>query len=745
MGLLMYKDIPYSGGGSDIEPNPSGTATEDLTKLGIDETIYDVVDNDAVHSDDVGVANGVAELDSNGKVPSAQLPTYPTVNNGTLTIKKNGTTIATFTANQSGNSNANISVPTQPSDIGAAAESDIESTKTTSGNPLTLTDAAPINAEKLEVVMEPKQDLHGQSYPYVGGAGKNKFDADTAYASYKQSDGSYRLTGSNVHGIYNYISSELVGKQLTFSAYIDCSKETSPNYIRIYAKVNGQNINGSNMGSGNKGFIKVTFTPQSTSDYFGFTYGNSGGNYFTMSELQLEEGSARTSFAPYTNICPISGYYSVSVESVGKNLFDKDSCVTQQGKSRNDDGDIITVSNDVGYTPSIVAVKPNKQCVLSGSLFNSNTPGRIYFLKNDNSWISRSGLISSTPHVFTTPSDCYGIQFQYAVATFNASTIQLEYSNQATSYEPYSSTSATIQFGQTVYSGTVDFTTGELVIDRASIVYDGSSDENWQKYNSGSASAYAMIIAISGIKQSTLKDISVLKSNYLQTVLSSDAWGNYDAFLSKIGSSDYIVCGIRTITSVSNWKTYLASNPLQICYKLAEPFTIQLTPQELKLLKGTNNLSTDGTSMTIGYQPDNVIGELKEDLQQHTEMEWLQVMFSGQQTDFKDIQLQDDSSIALRLILADLEVFKHRFMLFEIYRKQNDSITYTNASLMLSISSLVEATYGYNATLGFNNGVNANFNVRIIYFQGNYEIMAAIYTDAPSPLTNLYARARLVD
>jgi len=39
-------------------------------------------------------------------------PTIPTVNNGTLTIQKNGTNVATFTANQSGNSTANITVPT---------------------------------------------------------------------------------------------------------------------------------------------------------------------------------------------------------------------------------------------------------------------------------------------------------------------------------------------------------------------------------------------------------------------------------------------------------------------------------------------------------------------------------------------------------------------------------------------------------------------------------------------------------
>lgn len=41
----------------------------------------------------------------------------PTVNNGQLTIQKNGSSVGTFTANQSGNTTANIVVPTKTSDI----------------------------------------------------------------------------------------------------------------------------------------------------------------------------------------------------------------------------------------------------------------------------------------------------------------------------------------------------------------------------------------------------------------------------------------------------------------------------------------------------------------------------------------------------------------------------------------------------------------------------------------------------
>ena len=47
----------------------------------------------------------------------SNLPTIPTVNNATLTIQRNGTTVKTFTANASSNVTANITVPTDTGDL----------------------------------------------------------------------------------------------------------------------------------------------------------------------------------------------------------------------------------------------------------------------------------------------------------------------------------------------------------------------------------------------------------------------------------------------------------------------------------------------------------------------------------------------------------------------------------------------------------------------------------------------------
>lgn len=71
----------------------------------------------------------ISELNNDvGYITSASLPT---VNNGTLTIQKNGTGVGTFTANQATNTTVNVVVPTQASDIGALPDTTTISDLTT--------------------------------------------------------------------------------------------------------------------------------------------------------------------------------------------------------------------------------------------------------------------------------------------------------------------------------------------------------------------------------------------------------------------------------------------------------------------------------------------------------------------------------------------------------------------------------------------------------------------------------------
>lgn len=91
-----------------------------------------------------------------GALPSSTV--IPTVNDATLTIQKNGTNVATFTANSATNTTANIAVPTKTSDLvndgsdntSTYVEADELATVATSGSYNDLTDK-PANFELVEM------------------------------------------------------------------------------------------------------------------------------------------------------------------------------------------------------------------------------------------------------------------------------------------------------------------------------------------------------------------------------------------------------------------------------------------------------------------------------------------------------------------------------------------------------------------------------------------------------------------
>ena len=93
------------------------TLTPDATK---DEIIIAATDTKYSHPDThaASMITGLATVATSGSYNDlSNKPTIPTVNNGTLTIQKNGTNVATFTANQSTAATANITVPTKVSEL----------------------------------------------------------------------------------------------------------------------------------------------------------------------------------------------------------------------------------------------------------------------------------------------------------------------------------------------------------------------------------------------------------------------------------------------------------------------------------------------------------------------------------------------------------------------------------------------------------------------------------------------------
>lgn len=109
--VYWYKDgiiRPYTNAAAGI----SSVAWGDITGTLSDQTdLNTALEAKADTSSLAAVATSGLYSDITGT------PTIPTVNNATLTIQKNGTTVNSFTANASSNVTANITVPTATSDL----------------------------------------------------------------------------------------------------------------------------------------------------------------------------------------------------------------------------------------------------------------------------------------------------------------------------------------------------------------------------------------------------------------------------------------------------------------------------------------------------------------------------------------------------------------------------------------------------------------------------------------------------
>lgn len=138
--------------------------------------------------------------------------------------------------------------------------------------------------------------INGFSECNVTRTGKNLFNP-IVYNSFIQADQTYRATGNAVIAIKVSVA-KFIGKQLTFSVYIDVSGGTAPNNLRVRANVNGTNIEG-NFITSVSGVSSVTFTPQTVNDYIYINFGSMGGNYFTFYNIQLEQSDTATTYEPF--------------------------------------------------------------------------------------------------------------------------------------------------------------------------------------------------------------------------------------------------------------------------------------------------------------------------------------------------------------------------------------------------------------------------------------------------------------
>lgn len=324
--------------------------------------------------------------------------------------------------------------------------------------------------------------------------------------------------------------------------------------------------------------------------------------------LPVQSGSGDPS---PTNIRPIAGRTGAELVRCGKNLLP----FMMKGKNFSANGMTANVTDEgmvVNGTPS-------------GS-YNNLTyhelmlPAGTYTISGGN---TANGVIAqlnvtnadgSTSFYSNTPFEVKGTEHRIVVMIQNGGATptmtnyvlkaQLELGSAATPFELYQGDSYAINFGQTVYGGTLDWNKGELVVDRAMVTLDGTETITATPTDIDGMIRFATpmldasTINYLGRDEQCAFSHGVYSAEYNANYPHAYGWGNEIYWFLPIGS-----------TELSDVQAYIAAQhaagtPLQVVYKRKKTITIQLTPQQITALAGVNTVYGDADKITVNYNKD---------------------------------------------------------------------------------------------------------------------------------------------
>lgn len=174
-----------------------------------------------------------------------------------------------------------------------------------------------------------------------------------------------------------------------------------------------------------------------------------------------------------------------------------------------------------------------------------------------------------------------------------------------TEWQPYTGTTTPVNLGRTVYGGEAEIVGGSLTDKMAIVTLDGSS--NITQRRAGTNNSLFGIDLASGQGGKAVAETSLpnVIANELPLETAYNAWRNETPLVAMTSTGNTIWFRLPNITELADAKSYLASNPLQVCYELATPQTYTLTPTEVELLTGANNVWADaGAILEMTYRTE---------------------------------------------------------------------------------------------------------------------------------------------
>lgn len=491
--------------------------------------------------------------------------------------------------------------------------------------------------DSLFVDVTPVQDLHGQQYPYPAGGSKNLFGAKLSDCKTINTSGTWTGDSYAVNGVTysidttndGYITSirtsgtatattalVLGGVELTEGVtYIvnGCPSGGSNNKYELMLMQRPSPGTGGVSGGHDYGegldYTETTTTTRGLQAVIRNGQNSNGLVFYPMVRLATVSDAT---FAPYSNVCPITGWAAAKVTGTGNNLVK----VTAQTTEMN--GITFTIGTDgvvdidgtasanayISLDATGMLFKKDVQYIISGCTGGSSTTyqldvraipplGSFYDGANG---ISRNGestftgkgtkgyitvLVRNGTHV-----DHVKIYPMVRPATVSDNV-----------YTPYVGTTAVIQFGQTLYGAQIDWNGRKAVCYGELVTLDGT--EGWM-LNSVTTGYYRII--------GDRFDVTTTPMfNYLKALAPGGGAGLnvWQGRLNKLQSNQYHVLLVKPLMSVydtvDKWKEYLSSNPLQALIDLEQPVEIPLDLVDFVTVPGINNVFADCGNVDLSY------------------------------------------------------------------------------------------------------------------------------------------------
>lgn len=431
--------------------------------------------------------------------------------------------------------------------------------KTITGNPLSFIARTAHALKSCVVGIEPSQNLNGQANPYPPGGGKNLINNE------RYSSGSNVFFGGATSNAATSNPSIILPAG-TYTLSVETADGTNTN---LYARNRTTQVDIFAAYS----VKSKSFTLTETTELILWAYKSGYSSADAIKTVQVESGSSATSYAPYSNICPISGFTGANVSKTGANLLDVST--NTLGYSINASGGFVQRAAG-NYTALIPVTTGDKYIFIATSGTNEEEIRRIHGYNDSGTWVQqitykqapRNSLGDEFRISCTIPSGVTQIRVSYEKTATNAqfesvSTIQVSWNTEA----------------GTVYGGSLDVTTGVLTVNMG---YQDLGQLNWMYHSSG-----FFYNSYLPVKSGTINAICSMYPT---------GSGHGSAYIT-VNNTVIRIYDASKGTDPNAFKT--AMSGVQFVYELATSQTYQLTAQEVSALVGENNMWTDCKTLTV--------------------------------------------------------------------------------------------------------------------------------------------------